>query len=110
VSNLNSRHFAALAFVGWYLMMPPDSTRIPHNVDSDVPLAHWITVTSFATDDSCEKALTNLQNNEQDPITLDQTGKLKRLQRNDVALGKARALNAACVASDDIRLRAAKSK
>ena len=110
MSNLNSRHFAALAFVGWYLMMPPDSTRIPHNVDSDVPLARWITVTSFATDDNCEKALTDLQNNQQDPVTLDKMGKLKRLQKNDAAFGKARALNAACVASDDIRLKAAKSK
>jgi hypothetical protein len=112
VSNLKSRHFAALAFVGWYLMMPPDSTKIPRNIDSDVPLARWITVTSFATDDSCEKALTDLQNNEQDPITLDKTGKLARLQKKppDTALGKARALNAACVASDDIRLKAARSK
>ncbi|MFZ2059935.1 MAG: hypothetical protein WAU82_02890 [Candidatus Binatus sp.] len=110
MSNLNSRHFAALAFVGWYLMMPPDSTRIPHNVDSDVPLARWVVVTSFDTDDNCEKALTDLQNNQQDPVTLDKTGKLKRLQKNDAALGKARSLNAACVASDDIRLKSKKSE
>ena len=108
MSNLNSRHFAALAFVGWYLMMPPNSTRYPHEVDADVPLPRWTIVTSFDTDDSCEKALTDLQNNEQDPITLDKTGKLKRLQKNDAALGKARALNAACIASDDIRLKGKK--
>lgn len=104
------RHFAALAFVGWYLMMPPDSPKIPHAVDSDIPLAHWVVVTSFDTDENCEKALTDLQNKQQDPITLDKTGKLKRLQKNDAALGKARSLNAACVASDDIRLKAAKIK
>lgn len=91
-------------------MMPPDSTRIPHNVDSDVPLARWVVVTSFDTDDNCEKALTDLQNNQQDPVTLDKTGKLKRLQKNDAALGKARSLNAACVASDDIRLKSKKSE
>jgi hypothetical protein len=108
--NRKSRHLAALALVGWYLMMPPDSPKIPHDVDSDIPLVRWIVVTSFDTEDSCEKALTDLQNNEQDPITLDKTGKLKRLQKNDAALGKARSINAACVASDDIRLKAAKNK
>ena len=94
--------------MGWYLMMPPDSARIPHDVDSETPLSRWITVTSFDTEDTCEKALTDLQNNQQDPITLDKTGKLKRLQKNDGALGKARSLNAACVASDDIRLKGRK--
>ena len=105
MSNLNSRHLAALALVGWYLMMPPDSSKIPHDVDTNTPISRWITVTSFDTEDSCEKALTDLQNNQQDPITLDKTGKLKRLQKNDAALGKARSINAACLASDDIRLK-----
>ena len=108
--NRNSRHLAALAFVGWYLMMPPDSGKIPHDVDAETPLSRWITVTSFDTEDNCEKALTDLQNNQQDPITLDKTGRLKRLQKNDAALGKARALNAACLASDDIRLKGKKSQ
>jgi len=111
VSNLNSRHFAALAFVGWYLMMPPNSTRYPHEVDADVPLPRWTIVTSFDTDDSCEKALTNIQNSEQDPSMLDRTGRLAKLQRPpDAALGKARALNAACVAADDIRLKSSNKK
>ena len=106
MSHPTSRHFAALAFAGWYLMMPPNSAKYPHEVDADVPLPHWIIVTSFDTDDNCEKALTDIQNSEQDPITLDKTGKLARLQRPpDAALGKARAINAACVASDDIRLK-----
>ncbi len=108
--NLHSRHLAALAIVGWYLMMPPDSAKIPYDVDSDTPISRWIVVTSFDTEDNCEKALTDIQNNQQDPTTLDKTGKLKRLQKNDAALGKARALNAACLASDDIRLKGKKSQ
>ena len=108
MSNPKSRHLAALAFVGWYLMMPPDSARIPHDVDPNIPMARWITITSFDTEDKCEKALTDLQNSEQDPITLDKTGRLKRLDKHDAALGKARAINAACVASDDIRLKGKK--
>ncbi len=112
VRKLDSRHFAALVFVGWYLVMPPNSARIPHEVDSEVPLSHWIVVTSFDTEDNCEKALTDLQNKEEDPIDLDKTGKLARFSKKppDAALGKARALNAACVASDDVRLKASRNK
>jgi hypothetical protein len=109
VRNLKSRHLAALALVGWYLMMPPDSAKIPHDVDADVPLAHWIVVTTYDDEDACENALTGIQNSQTDPITLDKTGKLKRLDKHDDALGKARALNAACVESDDIRLGKKKS-
>ena len=72
-------------------MIPPDSAKIPHDVDSDTPISHWIAVVSYDTEDNCENALTNIQNSEQDPITLDKTGRLKRLQKNDAALGKARA-------------------
>ena len=105
-----SRHLAALALVGWYLMMPPDSAKIPHDVDADTPLSHWVVVTSFDDEDACESALTNIQNTQTDPITLDKTGRLKRLDKHDDALGKARAVNAACVESDDIRLKGKKSE
>ena len=90
VHRKSRHHLAALALVGWYLMMPPDSAKIPHDVDADAPLSRWVVVTSFDTDENCEKALTDIQNSQQDPITLDKTGKLKRLQKNDAALGKAR--------------------
>ncbi len=108
MGNLKSRHLAALALVGWYLMMPPDSPKLPHEVDADAPLSRWTIVTSFNDEDTCEKALTGVQNSEQDPITLDKAGRLARLQKRDEALGKARALNAACVAGDDVRLRGRK--
>jgi len=108
VGHRKSRHVAALALVGWYLMMPPDSAKVPHSVDSDVPLSHWIVVATFAASDDCEKALADLQKTEQDPISLDKTGKLARFQKHDEALGKARAVNAACVESDDFRLNGKK--
>jgi hypothetical protein len=104
----NCLHLAALPVVGWLLMMPPDSSKIPHDVDTNTPISRWITVTSYDTEDNCEKALTDIQNSEQDPITLDKTGKLKRLDKHDAALGKARSVNAACLASDDIRLKGKK--
>ena len=91
-------------------MMPPDSAKVPHSVDSEAPLSHWITVATFDTSDSCEKALAEVQNKKQDPIELDKTGKLKRLRKRgpDPGLGAARALNAGCVESDDFRLKGTK--
>jgi len=110
VGHLKSCHFVALAFVGWYLMMPPDSAKVPHSVDSEAPLSHWITVATFDTSENCEKALAQLQNKNQDPIELDKTGKLQRLRKRgpDPALGRARAINAGCVESDDFRLKGRK--
>lgn len=105
-----SRHAAALAFVGWYLMMPPDSAKVPHSVDSEAPLSRWIVVATYDTQDNCENVLAGIQNKEQDPIELDKTGKLARFQKKspDAALGKARAINAGCVESDDFRLKGKK--
>ena len=102
------RHAAALAFVGWYLMMPPDSAKVPHSVDSEAPLSRWIIVATYDTQDNCEKALADIQHKEQDPIELDKTGKLQRFQKHDAALGKARAIDAGCVESDDFRLKGRK--
>lgn len=99
------RHAAALAVISWYLMMPPDSAKIPHSVDATAPLSHWSIVANYTTEDGCEKVLANIQNKQSDPIQLDTTGRLKRLPRGDVALGIARSINSGCVESDDFRLK-----
>ncbi|MGB8413177.1 MAG: hypothetical protein WCE23_10175 [Candidatus Binatus sp.] len=89
-------------------MMPPDSAKVPHSVDAEAPLSRWTVVATFDTEDNCEKVLANLQKAEQDPIELDKTGKLARFQKHDEAMGKSRAVNAACVESDDFRLKGKK--
>jgi hypothetical protein len=86
-------------------MMPPDSARIPHSVDATAPLSRWSIVANYPTQESCEKALADLQSKESDPLVLDTTGRLKRLQKGDHALGIARSINSGCVESDDFRLR-----
>ena len=99
------RHAAALAVVSWYLMMPPDSARIPHSVDATAPLSRWSIVSNYTSQESCEKVLADIQDKQQDPLVLDTGGRLKRLQKNDVALGIARAINSGCVESTDFRLK-----
>jgi hypothetical protein len=101
-------HAAASALVGWYLMMPPDSAKIPHEVEASAPLSRWAIVATFDTSESCEKALAELQAKNRDPAELDTTGKLRRFQKRqppDPALGTARAISAGCVESDDFRLK-----
>ena len=46
---MKPRHAAALALVGWYLMVPPVDGK---SVDSDAPLSKW---TVYATSDSARK-------------------------------------------------------
>jgi hypothetical protein len=58
------RHAAALALVGWYLMVPPASPNYPESmtIDTAAPLSQWLVVPSFRTSrgydmtaEQCEK-------------------------------------------------------
>ena len=57
---MNLRHAAALALVGWYLMMPPviheEDWQQQHVHPTTVPLSEWFTWNSFDTADACTKA------------------------------------------------------
>jgi rRNA-processing protein FCF1 len=104
---MNLRHAAALALVGWYLMVPPDSA-VPHSVDSAAPMSRWSIVTKFESTDTCKQALTELQNKHGDPAKLDATGRLRRFQKRqptDPKLARARIDHAACVATGDPQLK-----
>jgi hypothetical protein len=104
---MKPRHAAALALVGWYLIVPPNS-KVPHSVDSTAPISRWRIITDFESADSCNQALTELKNKNGDPAKLDRTGRLRRFQRvqpADPELGRARVDHAACIASDDPRLK-----
>ncbi len=51
--SMNLRHAAALALVGWYLMVPPfDASGKKH--DLDAPLAKWSQIGWFDTAKECD--------------------------------------------------------
>ena len=50
---MNPRHAAALALVGWYLMVPP-AERGGKQLDYHAPLSTWSIMQSFDTAQSCE--------------------------------------------------------
>jgi len=82
------RHAAALALVGWYLMVPPQTRTWwigPERYDDDASLSRWTIERSFDKAEACEAARLATQE-----------------QAADAAI---RMGHAACVASDDPRLK-----
>ncbi len=105
---VNLRHAAALALVGWYLMLPP-LIRVPPDPrdpgrdrvapDSDAPLSRWFWSGSFDSADACQRsqekeiAKTQRRNSLSSPPY--------EIDRNaEMAVLKAR-----CIAADDPRLK-----
>jgi hypothetical protein len=81
------RHFAALALMGWYLIVPP-TTKIwwfgPERSDNSAQLSRWTIEQSFDKAGVCEAARLAIQQ-----------------KSGDSAVGSR---NAICVSSDDSRL------
>ncbi len=86
-------HTAALALVGWYLMLPMLREK-SFTPDSNAPLSEWWIQSSFDTAAECEEARTNLQRGIQLPA-----------KGGRVDAGSAVRLMAHCIASDDPRLK-----
>jgi hypothetical protein len=82
-------HVAALALMGWYLMMPPPLSR---SRDRLVPLSRWTTTSSFESKKACEA--------ERDHFSKLDPG--AEVAGNDPAY---QVYDAECVATDDPRLK-----
>jgi hypothetical protein len=53
---MKPRHAAALALVGWYLLLPP-LANAPYKVDTEAPLTSWKVSQTFDTREECDKSL-----------------------------------------------------
>jgi hypothetical protein len=51
---MNLRHAAALASIGWYLLMPPLSS--PHTQDTSAPLSEWKFLGSYDSALDCQSS------------------------------------------------------
>jgi hypothetical protein len=95
---MNSRHAAALALVGWYLMVPPLTPGGgPHEVLFHAPLSKWEVGEDIDTKAECEDSLREHINN------MDRDA-------NDCAVGTCAVMvveyaHGRCMASDDPRLK-----
>jgi hypothetical protein len=87
-ADMKPRHVAALALVGWYLLVPPRTKTWwigEERYDDAAPLSRWTIERSFDKAEPCEAARLNTQQQAGDAAT--------------------RMNHAVCVASDDPRLK-----
>jgi hypothetical protein len=54
--GMKFRHAAALALVGWYLMMPPRDHANRQYADTSAPMSQWQQLAAYDSADKCEEA------------------------------------------------------
>jgi hypothetical protein len=96
---MNLHQAATLAFVGWYLMLPP-LVNAPYKVDTEAPLTSWRDYQTFETAQECNKSLSSMQA-KYGHAAVAPSGSIKRGTRT-FAL---QVVFARCVSSDDPRLK-----
>jgi hypothetical protein len=95
---MNSRHAAALALVGWYLMVPPLTPGGgPHEVLFHAPLSKWEVGEGHDTKAECEVSLRESVKNMDRDANACEVGSCA-VQVVEYAHGR-------CMASDDPRLK-----
>ncbi|MGA9721417.1 MAG: hypothetical protein WBQ86_03085 [Candidatus Binatus sp.] len=94
--DMKCRHAAALALVGWYLMVPPyDMIRMPQAL----PLSKWNISQSFDSADECEE-LKNAWQSKIAKAAHGDAGLSKKITVGDVYSYS----RSVCIATDDPRL------
>ena len=92
---MKPRHAAALALVGWYLMVPP---MAGNHTDTSAPLGIWRVTGSYDAAIDCRKVL---EDSTRDAIKALQDPHLLPFTRQ----ASLQFLDGACVATDDPRLK-----
>jgi hypothetical protein len=80
---MKPRHAAALALVGWYLMLPPPDLAAVHRTDA--PLSRWLQIGTYNSVKECNENRAAL-----------------KPQTEDVRWAVTQAV---CIAADDLRLK-----
>jgi len=94
--SMNPRHAAALALVGWYLMVPPHPTAT--TLDSDAPLPKWRVYEVFDTAVACNTARASEEQDWKSKADADPNNAVtKFLVKSWLA--------SQCIAADDPRLK-----
>ena len=109
---MNLRHTAALALVGWVLLIPPlvlpesELRPEPLDVDRKAPLSDWIQEGSFDRAEDCEKARRALPDEVKNQRTVIIPGAMgaAEIERSHANLVMG-AVSARCVRTDDPRLK-----
>jgi hypothetical protein len=100
---MNPRHAAALALVGWYLMVPPDHPKLDDPIEwvSRAPFRYWQIVQRFDATSACEKRRNEIISDAIHAINADAKANRTAALLSDYAISN----NATCVSRDDPRLK-----
>jgi hypothetical protein len=106
------RHAAALALVGWYLMVPPMSSGPAGSVgfvNENAPLTDWTQYLAFGSPEMCKAAIRDLRKSVLRDCLVEQkyAGGFARNPNQEAAACSLVAAMARsnCIASDDPRLK-----
>jgi hypothetical protein len=92
------RHVAALALVGWYLMVPPPLLHGNPPVDLEAPLSKWRLFSMHESAAECEKGLVAFYKSAKAELIANPADEGDRIQFYQLESSQ-------CVASDDPRLK-----
>jgi len=95
---VNLLHAAALALVGWYLMIPPPNFSGHSHVDLDAPLSKWTVYDAYDRSDDCNQAYLDENKIAQQKEAANPSDEKAVIQAHQL-------LNAQCIATDDPRLK-----
>jgi hypothetical protein len=93
---MKPRHAAALALVGWYLMIPP-VRGAPGEILEQAPLSEWEFSNQYDSKAECENFVK--ESNEHIQETL------KQCSNGDCAINVTRPIFGRCIAANDPRLK-----
>jgi hypothetical protein len=97
---MKPRHAAALALVGWYLLIPP-LVNAPYKVDTEAPLTNWKVYQTFDTREECDK----FQSSAQAKYKATASAPIGTIKKGSRAFALQMTF-AQCISSDDRRLKA----
>jgi hypothetical protein len=86
---MKPRHAAALALVGWYLMIPPQDHEHPLYPNTSAPMSEWTQMYAVGKASECEDTIVKLHD---------------KLAKQGDKVHADFSLSAACVESNDPRL------
>jgi hypothetical protein len=107
--KMNPRHAAALALVGWYLMVPPvtpEGLTDPNAtlVNGKAPISQWIIFRAYDSADQCQQERRSGQLALVDAIRANPELLIDRAQFGLKAMDLLKRGASQCIASDDPRL------
>jgi hypothetical protein len=98
MADMKLRHAAALALVGWYLMVPPPVIHSSVPVNLDAPLSEWGIFSGHDSAAECEQTLVEFYKLAKTELVANPADERYRIRFYQLESSQ-------CIASDDSRLK-----